>query len=674
MSKHLMLFAIIFSAILSFSSAQSNITEAEARTFIEEYLDNSMQEKDPAFFDRYFDIEQDEDGFYFLNQFLYQYKILSVQPPWVEVLASVEDPKKWDRIYRYQLKKEGDRLFIIPERERYWLGHHTFSYQDEQILARPFSASERATFRTRFLTTNGFREKDLNKNHPAFIGEWLRWECPDCEGLRYLDILKHFENFSFQPDGQFEEDGEWFVVDDQLVVRFPETSDYNVFDFHILTDSTLWLYYRQTGGGIGMHLISPEQTDQMPLDTLQAALVPQVEILHQTIYEDLSCFDSTYLVFKQKGKAGLMDSAGNVILPLKYDKIVVSDNQKLVFANLKDQAKVFDSQGKELKTLDFEFDFAWMNGQYFIQKNGKRGIADSLGNIVLDPIYDYINPAGLTNYQIGIGDKWGLVNLQGEEILPLQYEGLEYRTENLTIVKEGMHYGVMDTEKKELIVPIQYDRIKIKGAPLILAFKKDKAIPYRMDGTRLKDLEYDYMEWAGWYYSGVEKDGKRGVINELGETVLPIKYDDVMWVDLSLKGLFKVTIDGEEFIVDSTETVISEAELEKRRKITQQLSEISPIERTAAHLGSQPKFTFERMDGHYAIFNEKRQMVLPPIYGYPIFINDTQLIVSKGDYYGIIDVTGKVLLPFIFYDITRCDALGTLIVEYMGKKGMVKWK
>ncbi len=675
MAKNLMLLTTILSISLSFSYTQSSITTAEARDFIADYLDNCIQNKYAEFFDRYFDIEQDEDGFYLLKQFLYQYKILSAEPPWVEILASVDDPARWDRIYRYQLKKENNKLFIVPRREKYWIAHNTFSYQDERVISRPFSASDMALFKTRFLTTNGLHETDLNKNHPAFLGDWLRWECPSCKGLTYLNILKHFENFSFQPHGQFEEDGEWFVVDDRLVIRFPRTSDYNVFDFHVLKDSTLWLsYQRADGGEIGMHLIRPEQTDQMPLDTLRASLVPQVEILYPTIYDNLSCIDSTYLIFEQKGKAGLMDNVGNIILPLKYEKIFISDDQKVVFANLKDGAKVFDHKGSELRTLDYKFDIAWMNGQYFIQKNGKKGIADSLGNIVIEPLYDYIKPAGFANYQLCIGDQWGLVNLQGEEILPLEYEGLEYRTENLTIIKEGMHYGVMDTEKKELIVPIQYDRIKIKGAPLILAFKEDKAIPYRLDGTRLADLEYDYMEWMGWYYCGVEKNGKRGVINELGETVLPIKYDDVMWADLSLKGLFEVKLGEEEFIVDSTEMVISEAEFERRRKITEQLREIKENERIAEHTGVQPKFTSERMDGYYAIFNEKGQMVLPPIYGYPIFINDTQLIVSKGDYYGIIDVAGRVILPFIFYDITTCDASGTLILDYKGKKGMVRLK
>ncbi len=134
------IFQVLISLLISLPLySQSQISEAEARTLMEGYLNYCLLDQHPDFYQPFFylDAEQDGEGVYLLNQHFYQYKILMVQPPWVEVLASFEDESKWDRIFTFQLNKEKDTLLIVPQKINYWDGYHMVPYQDERAIARP---------------------------------------------------------------------------------------------------------------------------------------------------------------------------------------------------------------------------------------------------------------------------------------------------------------------------------------------------------------------------------------------------------------------------------------------------------------------------------------------------------------------------------------------------------
>lgn len=652
--------------------SQSNITEAEARTLMESYLDDCMLDQHPVLYEHYFDLDavQDEEGIYLLDQPFYQYRILTVRPPWVEVLASFDDPDKWDRIFTFQLKKEKDTLLIVPQKLNYWGGYNLVPYQDERAIARPFTPSGLRLFKARALAAHGYEESEISNNEEALLGDWAVLVCKDCQGVSHRYISKYLDGFRFEQDGRLGEDGEWFTVDNRLFIRFPELGAYESFEAHFLKDSTLWISQSSDHGpSFGLHLIPAGKARAMPKATIPQSLLPQASVLIQPAYHDLQCITPNRLIFELNGRAGLMDTLGNVIVPAAYDRISFADNTELLFASKGTKTEVFDLDGKALKTLDFVVGQSQFYFQHLIYKNGKTGVIDSLGTIVIQPIYNDIKPAGFGNYLVCLNDQWGLVDQQGQEILPVAYEGLKYRTKNLTIVKKGRHYGVVDTEKSELIVPIAYDRIKLRGVPLILAYRADKAVAYRLDGTRLLDMEYDDMRWLGFNYIGVELDGKRGVINSLGEIVLPIKYDNVLWADTDLRGLFKVVLDGEEVVTDSTGTIFPEPELEKRRKIAGQLREVALEEWKA----EEPELTTERVGETYALFDQEGQMVIPPVYeGYPMYTSTGHLIVEKRGFTGMVDQSGKAILPFIFDEIYEYRSSGSFVVSYEGRSGLIR--
>ena len=79
------------------------------------------------------------------------------------------------------------------------------------------------------------------------------------------------------------------------------------------------------------------------------------------------------------------DMKGNVVIPLKYKRVMLGDKVALVYDGVKWGA--MNLQGKEL--VPFEYDHAFLYGDYIqVDKNGLYGILDKNGCAVIPVKYD----------------------------------------------------------------------------------------------------------------------------------------------------------------------------------------------------------------------------------------------------------------------------------------------
>lgn len=175
---------------------------------------------------------------------------------------------------------------------------------------------------------------------------------------------------------------------------------------------------------------------------------------------------------------GLMDFDGKYVIPAVWDVIVgVSDNMYHVITG---------------STVEKETEaFFWL-------RDGKAGLLDSLGRVVVPLIYSCVGPfqnytAIYTKGQFGqiknkslnskngrptypYKGKWGLLGLDGREITPQIYDYISHTpnfkfTENgqdCYIVRLKNRYGAIN-EKGEIVVPIT-----IKGWETIINYAKVK--------------------------------------------------------------------------------------------------------------------------------------------------------------------------------------------------------
>ena len=219
----------------------------------------------------------------------------------------------------------------------------------------------------------------------------------------------------------------------------------------------------------------------------------------------------------------------------------------------------------------------------------KYGLIDENGQIVIEPKYDEFGMGeGIIAMaeQVDLDEEgepvlvWGLFNSQGEMITDFKYQS-EYslsacqNKNGLTVVSDATgevdsdgdiiyNYGVVNEEGEE-IIPLQYPHISDGGdlgnQGLILTMKEignsyrygfvnyqnERKIPYRYEYAR---------NFSKNGLAAVSQEEKWGYLNTDGDIVIPCKYDSAY--SFSDKGLAFVIEDGECKCIDEKgETVIS---------------------------------------------------------------------------------------------------------------------
>lgn len=175
---------------------------------------------------------------------------------------------------------------------------------------------------------------------------------------------------------------------------------------------------------------------------------------------------------------------------------------------------------------------------FIFEENGKQGLRDTLGNIILPAKYDYIED----------WIQFGVVRTDSGGKDQSAYDYVHYEMDKI---------GLIDYTGKVIFEP-QFDELNFGGFPLAVVKKDDKYGYINPKGEYVVDLKYDS---AGIFQNGfavVEIDSKKGLINELGEYVVEPEYDfllhgyttgfgkDTMILMLDRKGLM-INKEGEIF-------------------------------------------------------------------------------------------------------------------------------
>ena len=82
--------------------------------------------------------------------------------------------------------------------------------------------------------------------------------------------------------------------------------------------------------------------------------------------------------------------------------------------------------------------------------------------------------------QVEINRKYGVINSQGKEILPLIFNNIEF-VGSVIIVTLNRQYGVIDNNG-EYILPCQYDRIDYINDGVIVARKSNTRYEFNQSG------------------------------------------------------------------------------------------------------------------------------------------------------------------------------------------------
>ncbi len=285
-------------------------------------------------------------------------------------------------------------------------------------------------------------------------------------------------------------------------------------------------------------------------------------------YEALHGISVNLFKVNISGKWGLVDEKDQCVLPLEFTRFFdsIDHGTNLILAQKESNFYQIDKTGKIVKQLPFSHIPLIHSNCYWFKRNinllqkvivngamrsddsedywllddmveyeGKWGIANQIGEIIIEPNYDYIDFFGLTKCfkifkgemqfniddegtQYMTGSKCGIINPDGKEIVPCIYEWIEEVAPNLWMVcvgseviynaeyqeeyweRKGGKIGLINT-KGDIVVPIEYDSI-------YTCWYRVNDLIFLQKGTFLFDenKSYDVFNHDGVLQSGVVFD------------------------------------------------------------------------------------------------------------------------------------------------------------------------
>jgi hypothetical protein len=220
----------------------------------------------------------------------------------------------------------------------------------------------------------------------------------------------------------------------------------------------------------------------------------------------------------------------------KEGEIIFSDSLIFSYKPIIDNKAIFMISGKEVEKRKRMHSEDRNGSQTFAEylnqiKNIqlKEGLIDINGKVIIEPIYDEISGYFINGFmRVRNNGKAGIINEKGEIVIPIDYDNvLDYKNDMFTAEKSNK-WGIIDIENN-IIIPFEYRRIRHFEDDLALI--TNKGTGYINKEQKIVIEPQNSFNLSGDFYNGlalVKKDKKYGFINKENEIVIPIIYDNAL--------------------------------------------------------------------------------------------------------------------------------------------------
>ena len=418
---------------------------------------------------------------------------------------------------------------------------------------------------------------------------------------------------------------------------------------------------------------------------------------------------TTYISVVENGKWGVIDNKGNVIINLDYEEMIVipNKNEELFIAtydvdynNETYKTKVLNDEG-EVVLANYENIEAIENNDgsnYWYEdnilkfkKDGKYGLIDFDGKIIIEPNYDKIYALqGIENSIVIEKDgKKGLVNNKtGEIVLEAKYieiSSINKNHEDGYIVKNSLNkYGLIANDKTK-ILEFKYDEIKkIARNNYYVVVENGVVEVINSEGTAILNSGFDSIEGIKVDKFIIIKDGKYGVIDKNGNIVIAPEYENLKF---GTSDSYIAQKDGKTGIINKEGNNVINFEYERINYIesadffeAENLNNTTDIidrnfnkvlsEVIVSELNIENGYLRIRKDNNYKYYNFKFEEKNAK----EIFLNNKMFANKKDGKFGFIDLDGKTVVEHQYDEVTEFNKYGYAGVKKDGLWGVINLK
>ena len=421
--------------------------------------------------------------------------------------------------------------------------------------------------------------------------------------------------------------------------------------------------------------------------------------------KDVTTAETFFSVY-ENGKWGVIDNTGNYVVNATYDEmIVIPDKNTDLFICTYDvdyqnetyNTKVINKSNSSVLTNyqnveaieNSNVSEVWYESDILkFQKDGKYGLIDFKGKMILDAEYDkiYALPGVKKNLIIEKGGKKGLVNTSmGEIIINPVYDEvttLSDSYENGYIVTANGKYGLINADAKVIFEPV-FDEIKHTSSNEYYAVVKDGKLQVingageakltegfdqivdingdnvtlvingvygaeKIDGIVVIEPQYEDLKYIFGTYYIAKKDGHYGVVSTTGENPIPFSYNTMSYI----KKADFIEADDESLNTDIFD-----------RNFNMVLEDV-----IVSDLNLDDGYMRIRKDDEYQYYNFKFE----PKTNIDVFTTNTLFLVKENGKYGYVNKNNEKIVDCIYDDAKEQNSYGYCAVKKDGLWGCLK--
>lgn len=422
-------------------------------------------------------------------------------------------------------------------------------------------------------------------------------------------------------------------------------------------------------------------------------------------YDDVYSFYDGLARVNLGGKFGYVDLRGKEVVRCKYDYVspVFSDDRSLVKLNGK--YGYIDKRGKAVIPLKYDWpsimkydsinqtDVICLGNQPSTFHEGSAIINDGGTMYLIDVNGNILTPQGYSSFchfykdvaMVCHDGKWGSVNRQGKEVEPCVHD---YRIHSVNLVGDDIFflndradvyqqkgsrqaYGVIDYCGRE-VIPCEYDApLEFPDYPsfeITIAKKNGKDVFLDYTGYELKGIGYwleglaraikgrEVIENNDYFIVVSNMDGRQGVINFYGKTVVSPQYKKISLRKDGFYFAYVTDFNDKKGIIDHKGWYIIPCEYDQIN--------YHPYKALFSARKDEKMFYFdywgnpvdynsdEPLMSEDKVIVEERQMVMDTdIYHQRGYVSEGMQSVRKGTKWGFVDSHDKEVVPLIYDEV-----------------------
>lgn len=190
--------------------------------------------------------------------------------------------------------------------------------------------------------------------------------------------------------------------------------------------------------------------------------------------------------------------------------------------------------GEKIKVKGYTPKKLLKDNLFEIEEGGKKGIVDRTGKLILEKVYDGIRLIDDNNISLLKDEKFGVYNISYQKLIePKYFNELEPYDSAKYIAKDFFMYGIIDFNGN-IILPFEYQSIQFWDSNSVILKKSDKYSIYNIENNNelisninrislIKDKDEKVIE--------IETSSGKGVISNIKQEILSPIYDNIQIVN-----------------------------------------------------------------------------------------------------------------------------------------------